>query len=415
VIINSYVQIEEINGAEIYQLQECDYPARELMKFEAVDIKAYREKLHDNLMEKSIPLKPVEFQPLLPSRFEYYSPEAGKKRVVEGIVYSENAVPLLKFCENNLLNVEDNPRFNQLLTADTDSDRMRLELIEDMKTNRSSQEDSFFSYPCILLDLAERTEAMEFFKREGDENKILFISGVCFNHYYRNNRHFPCREVINDSQGKRERRSYSRSRESCYKPLYSAPRELDFTDQDGKDYKIERLDFVLGIHPDHRGRGGISSYMWSYKGNRGIALDPDTLPLGLLENIDAAGRQCHCLEGLSEPVPVNFIKPRRYLAADFTDLDQYTEQPIEREELPADCEWLDRRWFVNDQRDSINTSFLEGIKYKNSKVDVDPEKMAYILQRTKNGVYDPDHNPAFFEITPPFGSAVACALGEVSL
>ena len=414
-IINSYVQIEEINGAEIYQLQECNYPARELMKFEAVDIKAYRENLRDKLKDKSIPLKAVQFQPLLPSRFEYYSPQAGKNRVVEGIVYCEDAVPLLKFCENNLVNVADNLRLNQLLTENTDSDRMRVELIEDMKTNHSASQNPYFSYPCVLLDLSERTEAMEFFKREGDESKLLFISGECLNHYHKNIRRYPCREVISNQLGKGERRSYTGSRARRYQPLYSAPRQLDFEDRAGKDYKIERLDFVIGINSNYRKSQKISSYLWSYKGKRGLVLDPDTLPLGLLENIDASGRQCHRSQGLPEPMPVNFIKPRRYVASDFTDLDQYTEKTIDREELPGECEWLDRRWFVNDLRDSINSSFLEGIKYKKSKVDVDSKKMAYILQRTKNGVYDPEHNSAVFEIPAPSGSAVACTLGEVSL
>ncbi len=417
----SYVVVEEIGSVQVLKLEAIEWPASRVMEMEAVDLISYREGLAKILGEKGLGQAPSQANPILPVKFKYESPADGQVKEIEGMVLGEEVEALLDFAQKHLLEVTENRWLDSKLSKEKsfrgEPGKVRAQLIAQLNVDLRNRKNPYDCSPLLFRPAANQKTN----DGHGCENLILqehvrggkraiFITGEAMNHF------MASRIAINGSEVNKVANIRQRGwlQTDFYRPFYPVKRKLQGAEDGDDAAQVYGQDFVRGVK-DRQGR--LTNYVYSYGGETGVVADPQKFPLGLVEKIDSEGRQLNREMGRGELVPLDFLKPQWVISSPPEKLELEVAETVAREEVELKCQpdLLQQRWVVNSLADPINLTAYEnsdkttaglqargnrGLKApaKPASVIEDTKLLAYILQRSKEGVYSPEHEPTPVEL-----------------
>jgi hypothetical protein len=409
---SAYRVVEDIGEVRVLELVEIDWPVQKILDADLVDMAAYSRALEEKLEGEMLDCSPQEINPLIPTEFEYRpSEKSAASRSLKGIVVADDIRALVSFAENNLISVSDNPALNAVLgggSASGSKDELNFRLVGHLNLEMNRRDKPYHAYPLLYRPVKnknstfsnpERQDSPKMISNKIDGEEYIFINLDCLEYYTADIRWVRSGYRLN-MEGRFARNRDLRRQLEEYQPFYCAPRPVELEDE---KFSVNRVDYVVS----HLQRQNvIDKYLWSSGGEQGIVRDSKYLPLALLNNLDRNGRQMRSPASFFEQPPLPFLKPRWLLEIELEEFEDLISEPVKREQLPADfleTGVLENRWYVNDSRDRVNCDLLkEKNRKKGSKqakktavpvFEKNSRLVAYILQKTKNGLYDPEHQP----------------------
>ncbi|MFB6355543.1 MAG: hypothetical protein ABEJ65_03395 [bacterium] len=407
---NTYRTIDHKGNVQILELTDIDWPAHEILELEAVDLKAYKNFMTDELEDVSSPIRPQEVNPLIPVPFEFRAGPDEEVKSVEGIVIADTPSALVRFAEKHLIHVEGNSALNGFLEDRNQSksipDERKHRLMEELHQGPNDRQSPYNAFPLVHIPreswnsprVDKRThETLEIHDREHEGDDIKLMSRLCVEYFTPRRIKGNTREIRDKTENRNNRFQFQPSR---YRPFY-------YTDWNGpKDSEDERnlesIDRVNGLSAEND--NNISNYSWRSGSGAGVVNHANEMPLSVLENLDETGRQIAQPEGIGSAIPMTFIRPQWVFTVDSTKLREVVSESIEIQAL--DHRFIseghhENRWYLFDERSATGETKLPSDNSADERADEeeiareinDEQILAYLIQRTRDNVYDPERSP----------------------
>ncbi len=405
---STYRIVEKIGDLKILELTQIELSLEKILAGSLVDIASYNQFIEQFIETKVLDCQPPELNPLLPTEFSYRSSDLGNsQRKINGLVIGSEVDSLLEFVGNRLLSVPRNNIFYQNLLESSgissDKTRLKYRLVSSLNADFKNRSEPYPAFPLICwpsfnenqrYSQNDHLEMIEY--RIGEEDCLFF---PLYSIYYFS----PVRVWFDRLRYESDKQnSFSRGKQIFrpYCPFYYAPRELPVKNS---NFTIKTVDYLVGL--SFRGRY-VEKYIWRRGDDQGVTEDPQNLPLGLLNNLEQNGRQLDRPELFYGNLPVKFLCPYKIVEAEVEQLEQLVKKPLKKVDVCPTSDWpdlLSKRFYLHDTRDLFVFSFVKPEllgSWKRSQPDSKPQVdfkadsrlAAYLLQKVKNGLYDPAHS-----------------------
>ena len=413
----TYVKIDEQNGAEILALKQRDIPLRDLLSFEAVDISSYTEFLSKNLDDHGACITAPAVNPMTPTTFTYRPSASADPVTVEGIVIGEEPSALIEFAESKLMHVDQNSRLNAIIeeTSPFSSRHRRgLKLAEWLAEN---SREPYRAYPLLHppSNVARNNrENMSFHRIEHDNEEVVLFPLAMIHNF---------RSDINCHT--RHEEDYNTFSMPFYEPSYMISSKNTTHNQKKKETREQLLKnrYMWGV-----GSNGIHTYNWTWNDEQGAARSSDTIPIELVKTLDENGIQRSVPASMTPEMPLDFLSPHIVFTANAQELASLRESTVDREDLDRSFDResvLSRQWFVRDVQDPVGSfnrpihveepNTESGHQGKSGPVVRDPKSLAYVLQHTRDGMFDPTHTATPFRVHGLSDETVGRVLCDVNI